>query len=126
MTVMINEDPALPEALDEPTEMAMLHREVYDSMRTTQAYHAGNTTLLEALMLMMADAPEGDAKDAGREALQKAGMADESGALNWPALAARKAGPMTWEDAVRKFVKQPAEQARLLALGDKEAPNAGA
>lgn len=92
--------------------------EVHAQMDTVASYRAGNTQLLEALMLSLADMAEGTGKDAACDALRAAGMLDEGGALNWPALAKRKEQRWTWREAVTALVKQPAVQAHLLRMDD--------
>lgn len=118
MPVMNHEDPALPEELPRDEEMDLLRGEVKGSLDKLLEYRRGNTALLEALMLALPDIAEGNGKDAACNVLTEAGMLDKNGALDWPALAQRKAAPMTWEQAVRMFVKQPAEVERLLAMQD--------
>lgn len=95
-------------------EADQLRDEVLDSMRKVSSYHAGNTALLGALMNLVAGIPGAD-MDATK-LLRDAGMLDAEGEMNWMALKDREEKPMTWPAAVRKFVKNPAEQERLLAL----------
>jgi hypothetical protein len=70
-----------------------------------------------ALMLLLGGGQE--ARDGALKVLVTCGMADESGALNWPALAARKDNRWTWEHCVRTLVKDPATVQRLLAMQDE-------
>jgi ribosomal protein S9 len=116
MKTMNHDDPAAPEPLDEATEMEMLRMEVYESMKRVQEYRAGNTELMGALMLLMGGGEE--ARAGAMKVLVTCGMADENGALNWLALAARKENRWTWEHCVRTLVKDPATVERLLALDD--------
>jgi hypothetical protein len=122
MTVMDHEDPALPEDIPRDEEMDLLRDEVRTSLNKMLEFRRGNTALLEALMLSLPDISEGEGKDAVRNVLTEAQMLDQHGALNWPALQQRKDSPMTWEQAVRMFVKQPAEVEMLLAMADEPMP----
>jgi hypothetical protein len=109
-------------ALPREDEMDLLREEVKTSLDKMLEFRRGNTALMEALMLALPDIADGaESKASARTVLTEAGMLDENGALNWPALAQRKAAPMTWEQAVRMFVKQPAEVERLLAMADEPA-----
>ena len=101
------------------------HRWVIDAMllaadeaeRERDAYMAGNTELLWALM-RYAEGQEGAAEFA-QDVLRRAGMLNGAdGTLNWGALEARKPKPITWEQAVNECVTDPAERARLLAMSD--------
>ena len=114
MSTTMNSDPAAPEVLTPETELDMLRQEVYDSMETVEQYRGGNTELIEVLMKVMGDKP--DARVSALMLLTECGMVRQDGALNWPALAQRKDNRWTWEQLVRKFVKQPSEVDRLLNM----------
>ncbi|MBC8737120.1 hypothetical protein F6X40_09900 [Paraburkholderia sp. UCT31] len=117
MTVTTEATMALPEHLDEKTEMELLRLEVYEAMCRVRDYRAGNTSLIEAVMLLM-DGALGATENA-QKVLTECGMLNGAdGSLNWAALSERKDSRWTWEHCVRTLVKQPAEVARLLALGD--------
>lgn len=101
------------------------HRWVVDAMllaadeaeRERDAFKAGNTELLEALM-RYAEGQEGAAAFA-QDVLGRAGMLNGAdGTLNWQALEARKPKPITWEQAVNECVTDPDARARLLAMSD--------
>ena len=117
MTVMNNEDPALPDELPRDEEMHLLRLEVMNLSNKVQEYHKGNTTLMNAL-LRLADQHNDSNVGNARKVLKLAGVMFEDDGANWRALEHRKANPMTWEDAVRMFVKQPAERDRILALAE--------
>ena len=90
--------------------------EIYRLPAEVASYRAGNTALLEALMLAHEERDSANAARCG--VLCEAGMLDEDGACNWPALEARKQKQQTWEQAVRECITDPAEVERLLALAD--------
>jgi hypothetical protein len=101
------------------------HRWVVEAMllaadeveRERDAYMAGNTELLWALM-RYAEGQEGAAEFA-QDVLRRAGMLNGAdGTLNWQALGARKPKPITWEQAVNECVTDPEARARLLAMSD--------
>lgn len=103
---------------DTPIESEL--EQVYGLLMAEQtkvaSYKAGNTELLELLMMLHA----GDHTKVlhrGRDILLGAGLLNVDLTLNWPALEARKR-PVTWEQAVRECVTDPAEVERLLALDD--------
>lgn len=116
MTELNNKDPASPKELPRDEEMHLLRMEVHNLSTHVQKYHKGNTALLEALMYAHDD--RDDANALRVSALLQAGLLDTDGACNWAALDARKCNPMTWKNAVRMFVKQPAERDRILALNN--------
>ena len=104
------------------------HRWVVDAMLNAAAvaegerdrYRSGNTTLLDALMQLAEGVPGADMN--AQKVLGEAGMLNPAdGSMNWAALAARKPKPQTWAEAVNECVTDPAERARLLALGDADA-----
>lgn len=101
------------------------HRWVVDAMllaadeaeRERDAFKAGNTELLEALM-RYAEGQE-SASAFAQDVLGRAGMLHPGdGTLNWAALEHRKPKPITWEQAVNECVTDPAARARLLAMSD--------
>ncbi len=121
MTTFNGEDPALPEVLDEESEMELLRQEVSALMGHVMRFKAGNTQLIEALM-RMAQGDEGAAENA-QAVLAECGMLKGAdGSLNWAALDARRDPRITWEQTVRSLVKQPGEVARLLAMNDEPSP----
>jgi len=117
MTVMINEDPALPEELPRDEEMHLLRLELQGLCRKVQEYHKGNTALLEALLRLTVQPNDTNLENA-RGVLKMAGVMFDDDCANWASMESRKVNPMTWADAVRMFVKQPAEREELLALDD--------
>lgn len=99
------------------------HRWVVDAMllaadeaeRERDAFKAGNTELLEALM-RYAEGQE-SASAFAQDVLGRAGMLHPGdGTLNWAALEHRKPKPITWEQAVNECVTDPEARARLLAM----------
>lgn len=100
------------------------HRWVVDAMllaadvaeRERDQFKAGNTSLLQALMLAHEDR---DTAAASRvSVLREAGMLNDDGTCNWQALEDRKPKQVTWAQAVNECVTDPAARARLLALDD--------
>lgn len=98
-------------------ELEHLGRDAFQSMVKLAEYHRGNTGLLEVLMHVHGRSVDADARVAA--ILTAAGMLDAAGVLNWVALEARRDKPMTWQEAVRRFVADPATQERLLAMEDE-------
>lgn len=110
---------------DEAAATWQPHRWVIDAMlvasgeaeRERDSFRAGNTDLLEILMnLCMGQTTEPLIK--ARVILTSAGLMSPEGKLNWDVLEARRPKPISWEQAVNECVTDPAERARLLALGD--------
>lgn len=100
-----------------------------DWMRAVQLlkqYHNGNTALIEALMgmcLQYLERTDGTLDhvfiSAGEHAmaiLTECGMLKDN-VLDWDALEARKLKPITWEQAVNKYVADEETRKRLIALG---------
>jgi hypothetical protein len=122
---------SMPDAAAQPTELSpaeelqQLRQEVYNLSHKVQEYHMGNTLLLEALLHVTVQ-PEFELyRGRARSVLMQAGVMRTDGAPDWAALGARKAKPMTWEDAVHMFVKQPAEREHILSLADEPGPFEG-
>lgn len=101
------------------------HRWVIDAMllaaheaeRERDSFRAGNTELLELLMkLCLGETTEPLTR--ARDILVATGLMNADHTPNWEALEARKPKPITWEQAVNECITDPAERARLLALGD--------
>jgi len=96
----------------------------HDAEQQRDAYQRGNTELLELWMRLI----DGDdilgVQERVREILEGLGLM-ENGTLLWTALEARKPKPLTWEQAVRECVTDPAEVERLLALDNEEEPRNG-
>ena len=89
----------------------------YDAEQERDRYRAGNTQLIEALMRFAEGQP--DAGEFAQPILAECGMLNGSdGTLNWAALEARRPKQQTWAEAVNECVADPAERARLLAMGD--------
>ena len=102
------------------------HRWVVDAMllaaheaeQERDAFKAGNTELLEALM-RYAEGQQSAAEFA-QSVLGRAGMLNGAdGTLNWQALKDREPKQQTWAEAVNECVTDPAARARLLALDDE-------
>lgn len=90
----------------------------YEAEQERDQYRAGNTQLLEALMRYAEG--HADAGEFAQPILAAAGMLNGAdGSLNWAALEARRPKPRTWAEAVNECVTDPAERARLLAMGDE-------
>lgn len=118
MTTMNHEDPALPDELPRDEEMHLLRLEVMGLSTKVQEYHKGNTTLLDALRRLAVQPNDTNLLNA-QKVLKLAGVMFDDDGANWAALESRKVNPMTWDQAVRMFVKQPAERDRILALADE-------
>lgn len=99
------------------------HRWVVDAMLNAAAvaegerdrYRSGNTKLLGLLMQFCEGTP--GTKEETLLLLADAGLLVD-GAMNWQALKDREPKQQTWAEAVNECVTDPAERARLLALGD--------
>lgn len=90
----------------------------YEAEQDRDRYRAGNTELLELLMKLHAG-EHAAILPRVREILAGAGLVNADLTLNWPALEARKPKPQTWAEAVNECITDPAERARLLAMGDE-------
>lgn len=91
--------------------------DLYYAQQMVLRYRSGNTELLELMMKMCAGETTKPLERA-RDILLSTGLMRADGTLDWDALEERKPKPQTWAEAVRSSVKDPAEQARLIALGD--------
>lgn len=116
-TIEHDEEKRLPKKSPIRCEVEDLRNEIASMAKELAAYRNGNTALLEVLMRVYDTAPL--SMDLADKTLRNAGMINSEGFLDWKALEARKETPMSWKDAVRKFVRSPSEQRRLLALADE-------